>query len=184
VIARPLTLARLRRARAQRQPIPAHAPTPTDRAMMRRALELAEQAGASGEVPVGAVVYEIATARVLGEASNTREHARDPAGHAEFLAVQHAARALGDWRLTGCAVAVTLEPCPMCAGLLVNARLTRVVYGADDPKAGACRSLYALLTDPRLNHRAEVVPGVMGEQAAALLRAFFRARRRGADAGA
>ncbi|TVQ62242.1 MAG: nucleoside deaminase [Phycisphaerales bacterium] len=156
---------------------------------MARALHLAAEAGAAGEVPVGAVVYELSSGAVLSEASNTREHARDPAGHAEFLAVVEACRTLGDWRLNACGVAVTLEPCPMCAGLMVNARVGRVVYGAADPKGGACRSLYTITTDPRLNHRVALVPGVMALESAALLRSFFRARRGrgrgpGGDAGA
>ncbi|MBK7403192.1 MAG: nucleoside deaminase [Phycisphaerales bacterium] len=144
---------------------------------MRRALELAAQAEAIGEVPVGAVVYETASGRVMGEGFNTRERDADPAAHAELRAVRAAAATTGDWRLNACTLVVTLEPCPMCAGLLVNARLGRVVYGADDPKAGACRSLYNLVSDPRLNHRCEVVAGVDAEPCAAILRNFFRSRR-------
>lgn len=144
---------------------------------MRRALELAREASAAGEVPVGAVVWETATGRVLGEGRNRREEDRDPSAHAEHIAILQASRAVGDWRLNHCSLAVTLEPCPMCAGLIVNARVGRVVYGADDPKAGACRSLYELTTDARLNHRVELVPGVLADEAGELLRAFFRARR-------
>ncbi|MCC7387917.1 MAG: nucleoside deaminase [Phycisphaerales bacterium] len=151
--------------------------------MMTRAIELAGQAGAIGEVPVGAVVYETATGRVLGESFNTRERDADPTAHAELVAVRQAARTLGDWRLNGCTVVVTLEPCPMCAGMLVNARAGRVVYGADDPKAGACRSLFAITTDPRLNHRCELVAGVEAEACGRLLREFFRGRRRARRAG-
>jgi len=152
-------------------------PTDTDLTMMARALELAARAGETGEVPVGAVVYETGTGRVLGEGVNTREHAREPWGHAEFLAVQAACAAIGDWRLNHCTLAVTLEPCPMCAGLLVNARVGRVVYGAADPKAGAVNSLYEMLTDDRLNHRCGVISGVMAEESGELLRAFFRGLR-------
>lgn len=149
----------------------------TDLEMMRRALELAREASAAGEVPVGAVVWETATGRVLGEGRNRREEDRDPSAHAEHIAILEASRAVGDWRLNHCSLAVTLEPCPMCAGLIVNARVGRVIYGADDPKAGACRSLYELTTDTRLNHRVELVPGVLADEAGDLLRAFFRARR-------
>ncbi len=149
----------------------------TDLEMMRRALALAREASAAGEVPVGAVVWETATGRVLGEGRNRREEDRDPSAHAEHIAILEASRAVGDWRLNHCSLAVTLEPCPMCAGLIVNARVGRVVYGADDPKAGACRSLYELTTDIRLNHRVELVPGVLADEAGDLLRAFFRDRR-------
>ena len=151
--------------------------------MMARALELARQAAAMDEVPVGAVVWETATGVILGEGFNRREADRDPSAHAEFLAIQRACAAVGDWRLNHCSLAVTLEPCPMCAGLIVNARVGRVVFGADDPKAGACRTLFALTTDARLNHRVELVAGVRAEASAELLRAFFRARRgRASDA--
>lgn len=145
--------------------------------MMGRALELARQAAGEGEVPVGAVVYETATGRVLGEGRNAREASGDPAGHAELLAVRAAAQALGSWRLTGCTLVVTLEPCPMCAGLVVNARVDRLVYGAPDPKAGACGSLLRLTEDARLNHRVTPIAGVEREACAEVLRAFFRARR-------
>jgi tRNA(adenine34) deaminase len=163
------------------------AATATDEAMMRRALELADTAAAQGEVPVGAVVYRTATGEVLAEAFNRREADRDPSAHAEFLAMRAAAQALGDWRLEGCTVVVTLEPCPMCAGMIVNARPDRLVYGAADPKAGAVRSLFAIVDDGRLNHRAEVVPGVLAEECGRRLRGFFkglRSRRGGSDARA
>ncbi len=146
---------------------------------MRRALDLARRAASLGEVPVGAVVYETGTGAVLGEAFNRREQDRDPSAHAEFLAIREACRAVGDWRLNHCSLAVTLEPCPMCAGLIVNARVGRVVYGADDPKAGAVRTLYALLSDDRLNHASEVRPGLLADESAGLLRDFFRSLRRG-----
>lgn len=153
-------------------------PTPGDAAMMARALELAREAARAGEVPVGAVVYDTAAARPIAEAHNRRETDKDPAAHAEFLAVRDACRATGDWRLNHCSLAVTLEPCPMCAGLLVNARVGRVLYAAADPKAGAVRTLYTILEDQRLNHRCRVHAGLLADEAAALLRDFFRGLRR------
>jgi len=150
--------------------------------MMRRALALARHAGALGEVPIGAVVYETESGVVLAEAANRRERDRDPAGHAEFEAIARACRRIGDWRLNHCSLAVTLEPCAMCAGLIVNARVGRVVYGADDPKAGAVRTLHQLLEDPRLNHRCEVIPGVLAQPSAELLTEFFRRLRDKRDA--
>ncbi len=152
--------------------------TETDVGMMRRALELARQAAAMGEIPVGAVVYETATGVVLGEGANLRHTQRDPAAHAELIAIRAAAAKAGDWRLNHCTLVVTLEPCAMCAGLIVNARLGRVVYGCMDPKAGACGSLMRLTEDARLNHRVTPIPGVLGEEASELLRAFFRERRK------
>lgn len=169
-------------------PVPAaHDPaaTATDEAMMRRALELASHAAALGEVPVGAVVYRTRTGEALATGYNRRECDRDPAAHAEFLAMREAARVLGDWRLEGCTVVVTLEPCPMCAGMIVNARPDRVVYGAADPKAGAVRSLFRVADDPRLNHRAEIITGVLAEECSNALREFFRglrSRKRGGTA--
>jgi len=149
--------------------------TATDTLMMRRAIAVAEAAADAGEVPVGAVVYR--GDEVLAEAGNRREATADPTGHAEILALRAAAAVLGTWRLDGCSLAVTLEPCPMCAGAAVNARLGRLVYGADDPKAGACRTLYSIPADTRLNHRVEVVGGVLAGPCAELLRDFFTARR-------
>jgi tRNA(adenine34) deaminase len=149
----------------------------TDLAMMRRALDLARRAAAQDEVPVGAVVYETATGRILGEAHNRRHLDKDPTAHAELLAIRAAAAAVGDWRLNHCTLAVTLEPCPMCAGLIVNARLGRVLYGCPDPKAGAMGSLMRLTEDERLNHRVAPIAGVLGDEAAALLREFFQRRR-------
>jgi tRNA(adenine34) deaminase len=145
--------------------------------MMGRAIELARQAAAIGEVPVGAVVYETATGRVLGEGFNRREVDHDPAAHAELIAIRAAAAAKGDWRLNDCTLAVTLEPCAMCSGLIVNARVGRLVYGAADPKAGAAESLYRLTNDPRLNHRVEPIAGVRAEECGALLKGFFRGLR-------
>lgn len=143
--------------------------------MMLRAIALARAAGARGEVPVGAVIYRAGA--ILAEASNDREASGDPTGHAEVVALRLAAIATGGWRLNGCSMAVTLEPCPMCAGALVNARVSRLLYGARDPKAGAVDTLYDLCRDPRLNHRIEVIGGVMGAHCGSLLTNFFRARR-------
>ena len=163
-------------------------PTEHDRLWMTRALELARLAAAMDEVPVGAVVYETATGALLGEGSNRREIDADPAAHAELIAIRIAAQAVGDWRLNHCTLVVTLEPCPMCAGLIVNARVGRVVFAAPDPKAGACGSVVNLLDQPKLNHRPVVVGGEGGPgaaESAELLRSFFKARRRPqGDAGA
>src|SRR6185295_8508430 len=115
--------------------------------------------------------------RILADAYNLREAASDPTGHAELLAISKAGKSRGEWRLTDCSLAVTLEPCPMCAGALVNARLGRLIYGAADPKAGACETLYAIPTDRRLNHRLEVHGSVMAAACAKLLSAFFKKRR-------
>lgn len=147
-----------------------------DQTMMQEALRLARMAADLGEVPVGAVV--VRDGQVIGRGFNRRESWGDPTAHAEILAIREAARAVGGWRLTGCTLYVTLEPCAMCAGAIVLARLDRVVYGAADPKAGAVGSLMNLVQDERLNHRAEVVSGVEAESCGELLRAFFRARRR------
>lgn len=147
-----------------------------DVAMMRRALALAAQAAAFGEVPVGAVVVD-GTGRIVGEGRNTREGDRDPLGHAELLAIAAASKTLGRWRLSGCTLYVTLEPCFMCAGALVNARVDRLVFGAADPKAGAVGSLADVCRDPRLNHRLVVDTGVLADDCSAVLKAFFKARR-------
>lgn len=149
--------------------------TLTDKLWMERALAQARLALAHDDVPVGAVV--VAEGRVIAEAHNRREVDADPTAHAEVLAVRSAAAALGSWRLDGCALYVTLEPCTMCAGALVLARLPQLVFGADDPKAGAVGSLYDVARDPRLNHRIEVVGGVLDKECGDLLRAFFRRRR-------
>jgi tRNA(adenine34) deaminase len=149
---------------------------------MREALRLAREAGERGEVPVGAVA--VLDGRIVGRGANARESARDPTAHAELLAIQDAARALGRWRLTGVTLVVTLEPCAMCAGAMVLARIDRLVYGAADPKAGAAGSLMDLCADPRLNHRFPVEAGVLAEEAGGVLRAFFRARRSGGNGGA
>jgi tRNA(adenine34) deaminase len=146
-----------------------------DLAAMRQALALAREAMAIGEVPVGAVVCR--GGRVIAQAYNLRETLRDPTAHAERLALSLAGRALGTWRLDGCTLYVTLEPCPMCAGAIVQSRIARLVFGASDPKAGACGSLYRIVTDPRLNHRAEVRGGVLAEECGEVLSQFFRQRR-------
>ena len=150
--------------------------TATDLAMMQRAIALASKAAAIGEVPVGAVVYK--GDRIVAEASNNREATRDPVGHAELLAMSAAGKELGDWRLTDCSLAVTLEPCPMCAGAMVNARLGRLIYGTDDPKAGACKTLFHIPTDERLNHRVTIIRGVLADRCRQQLREFFQKRRR------
>jgi tRNA(adenine34) deaminase len=146
-----------------------------DERYMRLALEQARAAGTAGEVPVGAVV--VAGEVVVGAGANQRQSGPDPTAHAEILALRAAAATLGTWRLTSAVMYVTLEPCPMCAGALVAARLGRVVFGAVDPKAGACGTLYNLCADPRLNHELPVTPGVLEEECAAVLKEWFTARR-------
>ena len=143
---------------------------------MRRALDVAASAVDSGDVPVGAVVLD-AAGEVIASGANARERDGDPTAHAEVLALRAAARALDSWRLTDCTLVVTLEPCTMCAGALVLARVARLVYGADDPKAGAVGSLWDVVRDRRLNYRPEVVRGVLAEESAELLRTFFTAHR-------
>ncbi len=147
----------------------------TDDEAMREALRLARAAGAEGEVPVGAVALH--EGAVVGRGANRREATRDPTAHAELLALRQAARTLGRWRLTGVSLIVTLEPCAMCAGALVLARIDRLLYGAADPKAGAVRSLMNLCADPRLNHRVAVESGLRAAECGELLQGFFRARR-------
>ena len=176
-----------------------------DERYMHMALEEARAAAAVGEVPIGAVVVYDATCdpaspyfvtdemgpiqreaqraaagepRVIARAHNRRELDEDPSAHAEFLAMVEAARAWGHWRLSGCTVYVTLEPCVMCAGLMVNGRIDRCVFGATDPKAGALVSLFQLGNDQRLNHRFELTPGVLADECSAELKAFFKARRK------
>ncbi|RDG37154.1 tRNA adenosine(34) deaminase TadA [Streptomyces corynorhini] len=142
---------------------------------MRLALDQAALAGGTGDVPVGAVLLS-AHGEVLASAHNEREATGDPTAHAEVLAIRRAARELGEWRLTGCTLVVTLEPCTMCAGALVQSRVDRVVFGALDEKAGATGSLWDVVRDRRLNHRPEVIHGVLAEECAALLTTFFRDR--------
>jgi tRNA(adenine34) deaminase len=142
---------------------------------MSRALDQARAAPAQGEVPVGAVV--VRAGHVLGEAHNRTVTEADPTAHAEVLAIRRAADVIGDWRLTDCTLYVTLEPCAMCCGAIVLARIPRVVYGARDPKAGMVDSLGNLLRDTRLNHRCDVTNGILAGESADLLKAFFRERR-------
>jgi len=144
---------------------------------MIEALREAARAAEEDEVPVGAVVVH--AGRIIGRGHNQRERLNDPTAHAEMLALTAASEARESWRLTGATMYVTLEPCPMCAGALVNARVDRLVFGATDPKAGACGTLYDIPRDGRLNHRMEVVPGVLAEEGGALLTDYFRAKRIG-----
>lgn len=144
---------------------------------MRMALEEAGLAADADEVPVGAVVVSLQKG-VIARAHNQREMLKDPTAHAEMIAITQASQALGAWRLERCILYVTLEPCPMCAGAIVQARIPYVVYGAVDPKAGACDTLYAITRDPRLNHQAQIVGGVLAKECAAILSDFFLAKRR------
>jgi tRNA(adenine34) deaminase len=150
--------------------------SPEDEAAMRHALSEAVRALPAGDVPVGAVVLD-PTGAVIGRGHNRREADGDPTAHAEVLALRGAARAVGSWRLAGCTLVVTLEPCTMCAGAAVLARVDRLVFGAFDPKAGAVGSLWDVVRDPRLNHRPAVVAGVLTEECATLLRDFFAGHR-------
>ncbi len=143
---------------------------------MQLALQQAREAFQEQEVPVGAVIFR--HDELLAAAHNQREQLHDPTAHAEMIAITQAAAALGDWRLEECTLYVTLEPCPMCAGAILQARIPTVVYGAMDPKAGAVNSLYRLLEDSRLNHRCEVISGVLAEECGGLLTEFFRRQRR------
>jgi tRNA(adenine34) deaminase len=143
---------------------------------MERALVEARRAAAKGEVPVGAVM--VRGEEVVGSGYNRREQDGDPLAHAEIVAIREAAVTVGNWRLTGCTLFVTLEPCAMCAGALVNSRVERLVFGAHDPKAGYCGSLGNLVQDSRLNHRLEIVTGVLADDAGALLKEFFASLRR------
>jgi tRNA(adenine34) deaminase len=143
---------------------------------MRQALDLAASALDDGDVPVGAVVVD-ASGAVIGTGRNTRERDADPTGHAEMIALRDAAATRGEWRLEGCTLVVTLEPCTMCAGALVTARVARLVFGAFDEKAGAVGSLWDVVRDRRLNHRPEVVSGVLADESSALLRDFFLTHR-------
>lgn len=165
-------------------PLDTTADQTADQTFMRAALEEARLALSHGEVPVGCVV--VVGGEIVGRGHNLRETLQDPTAHAEMVAVREAAAKLASWRLVGATLYVTLEPCPMCAGALVNARVERVVYGAADPKAGATSTLYAIGSDPRLNHRFELVSGVMAEECGAILKEFFgaiRAARRAARDG-
>ena len=143
---------------------------------MRLALEQARAAEAENEVPVGAVIVH--DGRVIAAAHNQREQLKDPTAHAEMIAITQATQAVGGWRLEGCTLYVTLEPCLMCAGAILQARIPIVVYGAVDPKAGAVQSLYQLLDDARLNHRCQIVPGVLGRECGEILTRFFERQRK------
>lgn len=167
-------------------------PQELDEIYMRQALELASSAAARGEVPVGAIVIcnEVGSdgqteglaeapprGRVVARSGNLKESEADPLGHAEIRVLREAARELGRWRLTGCTLYVTLEPCVMCAGAIVHSRVDRVVYGASDPKAGAVESLYEILKDSRLNHQPAVTSGILADECAEVLSSFFSERR-------
>lgn len=143
---------------------------------MRAALAEARKSADSGEVPVGAVVVS-PEGVILSRGRNSPVGSNDPTAHAEILALRAAARKMGNYRLTGCRLVVTLEPCPMCAGAAVAARVSEIVYGAEDPKSGAVATLYRIASDSRLNHRARIVPGVLAEECSDLLKDFFRSRR-------
>jgi tRNA(adenine34) deaminase len=146
-----------------------------DERYMRAAIEAARIAEGNGDVPIGAVI--VYQDRIIARAYNQREQLQDPTAHAEIVALTQAAEFVGSWRLEGCTMYVTLEPCCMCAGALVLARMDRLVYGCDDPKAGACKSLYNIVQDERLNHRLELTAGVMSDECTALLQRFFQKRR-------
>ncbi|MDB5325332.1 MAG: tadA [Phycisphaerales bacterium] len=149
----------------------------TNDELMSLAIDEARLAGERGEVPIGCVIWHAPTARIIGRGHNTRENCPDPTAHAEIVALRQAATELGHWRILDCTLAVTLEPCPMCAGAIVNARIPKLVYGCGDPKAGAVRTLYQLCEDSRLNHRVEVTADVRADECADLLRSFFKAQR-------
>jgi len=142
---------------------------------MLSAIRQAEIAEQNGDVPIGAII--IHNGQIIAKAYNQREQLKDPTAHAEIIALTQAAAALDTWRLNGCTIYVTLEPCPMCAGALVLARIDRLVYGCDDPKTGAVKSLYNIVQDDRLNHRLEVTAGILTEECSALLQDFFSRRR-------
>ena len=154
---------------------PEESKTKEDEQFMRVAIEAAKIAEENGDVPIGAVI--VYKNQIIGKAYNQREQLADPTAHAEIIALTQAAAALENWHLNGCTMYVTLEPCPMCAGALVLSRMDRLVYGCDDPKAGACGSLYNIVTDGRLNHRLEVTSGVLQEQCREQLQEFFAQRR-------
>jgi tRNA(adenine34) deaminase len=150
-----------------------------DNSLMRKALRLAAKAATAGEVPIGAIVAR--NGRIIGRGYNQVELLKDPTAHAEILAITQAAAAVGDWRLVDCELIVTKEPCPMCAGAAVHARLRRVVYGCADPRGGAAGSIVNLLQMPMLNHQCEISSGVLADECGDLLRDFFRDRRRKKD---
>lgn len=148
---------------------------PNHNLYMQEALKEAERALADNEVPIGAVIVH--NNRIIGRAHNQKERLHDPTAHAEMIAITQAAEAIGNWRLAKAIMYVTLEPCPMCAGALVQARLPTLVYGAKDPKAGACGSLFNIVQDKRLNHRIKIIPGIMKDECQAILKEFFVKKR-------
>jgi len=152
-----------------------HGDTQIDLQMMRRALKQADLAAKAGEVPVGAVVYR--GEHVLAEAHNLRETDGDPCAHAEVLALRQASQTIGSWRLIDCSIAVTLEPCPMCAGAMILARINKLVFGATDPKMGSVQTLYQLCSEKRFNHQLQVQGGIMGKACGEILTNFFQQRR-------
>jgi tRNA(adenine34) deaminase len=149
----------------------------TDQSLMQEAIAQAQAALAVDEVPIGCVVLDRPSGKIIARAHNRRETHADPTAHAEILALREAAAALGHWRLNDCTLAVTLEPCPMCAGAIINARVGRLIYGCDDPKAGAVRTLFSLCDDPRLNHRVQISAGILADSCSQLLREFFQTQR-------
>jgi len=150
---------------------------PADDLWMRQAITEAQRALAIDEVPIGCVIVHLPSDRAVGRGYNRRQIDRDPTAHAEMIAIRQAAKELGDWRLLDCTLYVTLEPCAMCAGAIVNARIPRLVYGCSDPKAGAVATLYRICSDERLNHRVQVTGEVLAAECAAILQDFFRAQR-------
>jgi tRNA(adenine34) deaminase len=148
-----------------------------DESLMREAIAQAQAALALAEVPIGCAIAHLPSGNIIGRGHNRRELDGDPTAHAEMIALRQAGAALGHWRLVDCALAVTVEPCPMCAGAVVNARVGRLIYGCADPKAGAVRTLFGICDDPRLNHRTIVIEGVLAETCAQLLREFFQTQR-------
>jgi tRNA(adenine34) deaminase len=145
--------------------------------LMREAIAEARAAGTADEVPIGCVIFHDPTGEIIGRGGNRRIRDSDPSAHAEIIAMRQAGRRQGDWRLEDCTLVVTLEPCPMCAGAIVNARIPRVVFGCLDPKAGAVESLFQLCGDSRLNHRAQVTGGILADECSALLKDFFAVQR-------
>ena len=146
-----------------------------DAEMMQQAITLAKQAASLEEVPIGAAIFY--DDELVGEGFNTKETTCNPTAHAEMNAIVDASKKLGRWRMHGCTIVVTLEPCPMCAGAIVNARFDRVIFGASDQKSGACRTLYKITDDPRLNHRCDVLGGILEQECVELLQDFFKPRR-------
>jgi tRNA(adenine34) deaminase len=150
---------------------------PAPEQLMRLAIEQAQRALEHDEVPIGCVIHHAPTDRIVGRGFNLRETNHDPTAHAEILAIHEAAKELSSWRLLDCTIAVTLEPCPMCAGAIINARIPRLIYGSADPKAGAVRTLYQICDDQRLNHRVEISEGILADECAGLLSDFFKKQR-------